>query len=218
MAKNYRNTKMLQALGKYFLAVLVCCTAFAGSVTKPYTFVSGDIVSSTQLNSEFDTLFNEINSKETRMSALESSVSLLGNFGKFAILTMPVGTVVPANWAQLDPSPLEEVGNTLGSLISVGATSVTINSNGDYRVQISSADSSCNAKVSAFELTLYLNGVELGQNSVSCDHICAGSTYEWVGSFSAGDVISIAARQGDVTTKTVTSAIQKRVRLALFIL
>lgn len=58
-----------------FFAILgtfaTLASVHAGSITKTNTFSSGGTISSSQMNTNFDQIFTEINAKETRMSTIE---------------------------------------------------------------------------------------------------------------------------------------------------
>ncbi|MGZ3696071.1 MAG: hypothetical protein ACXWQO_18635 [Bdellovibrionota bacterium] len=64
-------------LGGIFLAA---SPALAGTITKANTFSSGATASAAQVNANFDQLFTEINSKESRITTLESSAPVTAAF------------------------------------------------------------------------------------------------------------------------------------------
>ena len=59
----------------FFIIILLNLAwyALAGNVTKPNNFTSGTTISASEVNDDFDTLYTEINAKETRISAIEAN-------------------------------------------------------------------------------------------------------------------------------------------------
>lgn len=70
---NGRLSKFLFASFVIFILISFPSTLKAGTVTKANTFSSGSVISSSQVNTNFDTLYSEINLKETRLTTVESS-------------------------------------------------------------------------------------------------------------------------------------------------
>jgi hypothetical protein len=68
-----RQQGILRTVGFGAAMVMWGAGSYAASVTKPFTFTSGSTISSSEMNSNFDTLFTEINAKETRLGVIEAS-------------------------------------------------------------------------------------------------------------------------------------------------
>jgi len=61
------------------LGIPVALWAAPGAITKPFTFSAGTVVSSAQVNSDFDTLYTKVNDNDVRLTASEKLVkSLVG--------------------------------------------------------------------------------------------------------------------------------------------
>lgn len=76
-----RVVKLAKAVHRHRLPVLTfvlgagmsSLIVYAAVVSKPFTFTDGQVVSSAQINSNFDTLYTEVNAKETRINTLEAA-------------------------------------------------------------------------------------------------------------------------------------------------
>lgn len=70
---------------------------YAAVVTKPYLFKDGEVVSAAQINATFDTLYTEINNKETRLNTLETASWTKGTGGLYTNETrVGIGVTSPA--------------------------------------------------------------------------------------------------------------------------
>jgi len=197
------------------LSLLLCCTALASSITKPHAFSSGATIYASHFNENFDTLYSDLNSKETRLAAIESRVNTLNQLGNYVLLTMPVGTTIAASYVVSTSVPLETIKNTVSSsAMTVGANSVTINQAGYYRVIVASSDLNCNYD-SAFLIRINVNGVAVGGNAMGQ---CTGAKYEYLDNLSAGDAITFDVAQGNGSARAIDSAGQKRIRFSIFAL
>lgn len=95
---------------------------YAASVSKPFNFTDGQVISSAQVNANFDTLYSESNSKETRITALEAVAWLKGSTGFYTNeAKVGVGETAPAT--RLDVKGMVKVGtdSTVCSATTAGA-------------------------------------------------------------------------------------------------
>lgn len=78
--KTFSKTSILIGIALTFIVSSII--VYAASITKPYMFADDTVISATEVNSNFDALFSEINAKETRIATLEgnSHASLSLNF------------------------------------------------------------------------------------------------------------------------------------------
>jgi len=82
----------------YGLGLLTSSMVIYGAViSKPFTFTDGQVISASQVNGNFDALFSEINSKETRINALEAASWTKASAGLYTNESkVGVGVTAPA--------------------------------------------------------------------------------------------------------------------------
>lgn len=82
----------------YGLGLVTTSVVIYGAVvSKPYTFTDGQVVSAAQINSNFDTLYTEINSKDSRITTLEGASWTKGANGLYTNeAKVGVGITAPA--------------------------------------------------------------------------------------------------------------------------
>lgn len=82
----------------YGLGLLTSSMVIYGAViSKPFTFTDGQVISASQVNGNFDALFSEINSKETRINTLEAASWIKASAGLYTNESkVGVGVTAPA--------------------------------------------------------------------------------------------------------------------------
>jgi microcystin-dependent protein len=68
--RTFSKTSIL--IGVALAFVVTSLIVYAATISKPYNFTDGTIISADQVNADFNTLYSEANSKETRLAALEA--------------------------------------------------------------------------------------------------------------------------------------------------
>jgi len=69
--RTFSKTSVL--IGVALAFVVSSLIVYAATISKPYDFTDGTIISADQVNADFNALYTEINSKETRLAALETN-------------------------------------------------------------------------------------------------------------------------------------------------
>lgn len=113
-----RRGRLSFVLGLALSSVVI----YAATISKPFNFTDGQVISASQVNSNFDTLYTESNSKETRITSLEAVAWLKGSSGFYTNETK-VGVGVTAPAARLDVNGAVKVANdsTTCSTANAGA-------------------------------------------------------------------------------------------------
>lgn len=81
---------------KFSLLVFLSYSVHAGSITKSNTFTSGESISRSKVNANFDSLYTEMNLKESRLSKFETAITPLTN-GNVGIGTSNPGYLLEVN-------------------------------------------------------------------------------------------------------------------------
>ena len=68
--KTFSKTSVL--IGVALAFVVSSLIIYAATITKPYNFTDGTVISAAEVNADFNALFTETNAKETRLATLES--------------------------------------------------------------------------------------------------------------------------------------------------
>jgi microcystin-dependent protein len=68
--RTFSKTSVLIGIALTF--VVSSLIVYAATISKPYNFTDGTIISAGEVNADFNTLYSEANSKETRLTALEA--------------------------------------------------------------------------------------------------------------------------------------------------
>jgi hypothetical protein len=93
---------------------LACAvSAMAAEISKPYTFVNGEVASAPEVNSNFDTAYDKINQLDTDKASVayvDQQVAAASGGGATTVVTLLGTTTCPANW------------NVLATGIAVGRT------------------------------------------------------------------------------------------------
>lgn len=118
--------KRMLVLGYGLGAATSSLLVYAAVVTKPFTFTDGSVISAAQVNSNFDSLFGEINSKETRITTLEGASWTKGSTGLYTNETK-VGVGVTAPATRFEVNGAVKVGNDSTTCSSTMAGSIRWN-------------------------------------------------------------------------------------------
>jgi hypothetical protein len=195
----------------FFVPNAFCHLSHAGTIAQPNAFQSGGVISSSQMNANFNALVSELNAKDARILALEAA-STAAPVPKYSVYTVANNTTLLTSYATTVLPLVQLYTDTTGGALSMGpaANAITINTAGVYRVNMTWSSTGCDTPM---EISYYLNGVETGQATNIGP--CTGSTMEWVESLSAGDVVSFTARWDQPQVQS-TTATQKLVKIAFY--
>lgn len=120
-----RRGRLSFVLGVAMSSVVI----YAATVSKPFSFTDGQVISASQVNANFDTLYSEVNSKETRITSLESVAWVKGSSGYYTNETK-VGVGVTAPAARLDVNGAVKVANDSSTCSSTNAGAIRFSSSG----------------------------------------------------------------------------------------
>ena len=124
LRKAFTKTSILIGIASAFIATSIII--YAATISKPYTFTDGTVISAAEVNGDFDALYTESNAQHTRIATLESHDHGIQNL-KYIIcyegiyptsegstdtqfigeIKMFAGTFAPGGWKYCDGSLLQ---------------------------------------------------------------------------------------------------------------